>query len=255
MTAAQADLERRGLYRAGGISAIVLAVLYVVITGLYVTAGLVPSGTEAWLTYLAGNEAAWWAIVWLSVFTDILYVPIAAVLYVVLASVNRNAMLAGAGFLLLFVILDLAITWPNYAALISLSREYTATTSDAQRAALVTTATYPTAILDSILLGAYIILIAGGVVRAGVGDQDAARRLAAGDVLARPAHEQDGADRQRDDDERTRPTSYHSSTPARRWSCRLRSSWSSRHPKGVRPCGLYTFSTWTASSTTRPPSE
>jgi hypothetical protein len=55
MTAAQADLERRGLYRAGGISAVVLAVLYVVITGLYVTAGLVPSGTEAWLTYLAGN--------------------------------------------------------------------------------------------------------------------------------------------------------------------------------------------------------
>ena len=70
-------------------------------------------------------------------------------------------MLVGAGLLVLFVILDLAITWPNYAVLISLSGDYAAATDDAQRAALIATAGYPTAILDSGLLGAYIILVPG----------------------------------------------------------------------------------------------
>jgi Domain of unknown function (DUF4386) len=139
----------------------VLAALYVVITGLYVAAGLVPTDLEARLAYHAANEPAWWAIVWLSVFTDLLYLPVAAALYVALAPVNRNAMLTGAGLLVLFVILDLAITWPNYAALISLSAEYAAATTDAQRATLLAAASYPKAILDSSLLGAYIILVPG----------------------------------------------------------------------------------------------
>jgi hypothetical protein len=142
-------------------SGIAVALLYVVITGLYLMAGLVPTGVEAWLTYLAGNEAAWWAIVWLSVFTDVLWVPIAAALYVALAPVNRNAMLAGAGLLVLFVVLDLAITWPNYATLISLSGEYAAAASDAQRGAMLAAARYPAAILDLSLLAAYIILVPG----------------------------------------------------------------------------------------------
>jgi hypothetical protein len=161
MTVTEAESDRGALYRASGISAVVLAVLYIVITGLYVTAGQVPSGTQAWLTYLADNEAAWWAIVGLSVFTDLLYLPIALALFAALASINRLAMLAGAGLLVLFVVLDMAITWPNYAALISLSGEYRAATGDAERAALVATASYPTAILDSSLLGTYIILIPG----------------------------------------------------------------------------------------------
>jgi hypothetical protein len=161
MTATDADPDLRVLYRAGGLSAIVLAVLYVVITGAYVAAGLVPTGVEAWLSYLAGKEVAWWAIVGLSVFTDVLYVPVAVALYAALSSVNRNAMLVGVGFLVLFVILDLAITWPNYAVLITLSGEYAAAASDAQRAALVATASYPAAILESSLLAAYIILVPG----------------------------------------------------------------------------------------------
>jgi Domain of unknown function (DUF4386) len=156
-----ADLRTRALYRAGAISAIVVAVLYVVITGLYVAAGLAPTDLQARLAYHATNEPAWWAILWLSVFTDLLYMPVAAAIYVALASVNRNAMLAGAGLLVLFVILDLAITWPNYAGLISLSAEYAAATTDAQRATLLATAGYPKAILDSSLLGAYIILVPG----------------------------------------------------------------------------------------------
>ena len=155
------DPDRRGLFRAGGVSAVVVAALYVLITGLYVTVGQVPTDVDARLIYLARHEAAWWAIVWLSIFTDLLYVPVAAALYAALAQVNRNAMLAGAGLLALFVILDLAITWPAYAVLISLGGDFAATTSDAQRTALLATASYPAAVLDSSLLGAYIILVPG----------------------------------------------------------------------------------------------
>jgi hypothetical protein len=161
MATIETDPDRRTLYRAAGVSAVVLALVYVLITGLYVTAGTPPTGVEGRLTYLAANETAWWAIVWLSVITDLLYVPVALALYLVLAPANRTAMLAGAALLVLFVVLDLAITWPNYAGLITMSGQYADATGDAQRAALVATASYPTAILDSSLLAAYIILIPG----------------------------------------------------------------------------------------------
>jgi hypothetical protein len=169
MAASHEDVDRRSLYRAAAAAAVVVAVLYVVITALYVSAGPVPSEPEALLTYLAGHEPAWWAIVWLSVFTDVLYVPVAAALYVALASLSRNAMLAGAGLLVLFVVLDLAITWPNYAALISLGVDHAAAAGEAQRAGVVASASYPAAILDSSLLAAYIILVPGlGVLAIGL---------------------------------------------------------------------------------------
>jgi hypothetical protein len=38
-------------------------------------------------------------------------------LYIALKEVNRSAMLAGIGFLGLFVVLDLGITWSNYSTL------------------------------------------------------------------------------------------------------------------------------------------
>jgi hypothetical protein len=161
MIASEVDPDRRALFRAAGASAVVLAIVYVVITGLFVGAGARPTGVEDRLTYMAANETTWWAIVWLSVFTDLLYLPVAVALYVALASVNRNAVLTGAALLVLFVILDLAITWPNYAALITMGGEYAGATGDAQRAAIAATASYPVALLDSSLLGAYIILIPG----------------------------------------------------------------------------------------------
>jgi hypothetical protein len=148
------------LYRAGGISAIVLAVAYLVITGLYVVAGTVPDGGgAAYLSYLAGKEAAWWGITGLSVLTDVLFFPVAAALYAALAPYGRNVMLAGAGLLALFAILDLAITWPNFASLITLTGQHAAAVDDAQRAALVAAANYPASVLESSLFAVYAILV------------------------------------------------------------------------------------------------
>lgn len=70
------------------------------------------------------------------------FIPLAMALYLALKAVNRNAMLVGSGLLALFVILDMAVTWPNYAALIRLSGEYAAATGDAQRTVLARAASY-----------------------------------------------------------------------------------------------------------------
>jgi hypothetical protein len=154
-----ADPDTRGLYRVGGVSAIALGVSYLVIIVAYVFAGAPPTDAEQWLTYLARHTKAWWTIVGLSVLTDFLFVPIALSLYLALKDVNRNAMLAGAGLVLSFVVLDLAVTWPNYASLITLSGRYVAATNDAQRAAVVAAANGACAVLTSGLLGVYAILV------------------------------------------------------------------------------------------------
>ncbi len=138
----------------------VLGVSYVVIIVAYVLAGAPPNEAEQWLKYLSERTTAWWTILGLSVVTDLLFVPVAISLFLALKSVNRNAMLAGAGLLIAFVFLDLSVTWPNYASLIGLSGQYTSATNDALRThVIVTAAQYPAAVLNSSLIGVYAILI------------------------------------------------------------------------------------------------
>src|SRR5258707_10712806 len=145
------DPDGKWLYRVGGIAALVFGIAYIVIIALYVPMGAPPSGAEARLTYVAGNTTLWWGILGLSVLTDFLLVPVALSLYLALKGINRNAMLVATAFVGLFIVLDLALTWTNYAVVITLSRNYAAATSDAQRAVIVAAATYPTAMLESSL--------------------------------------------------------------------------------------------------------
>jgi hypothetical protein len=153
------DADGKWLYRVGGISALVLGIAYIIIIALYVPVGAPPSGAEARLTYLAGNTTVWWAILGLSVLTDFLFVPVVLSLYLALKGINRNAMLVATACVGLFIVLDLAVTWTNYASLITLSGYYAAATNDVQRAVFVAAANYPSAVLESSLLGVYIILI------------------------------------------------------------------------------------------------
>jgi hypothetical protein len=149
------DRDERGMYRLGGISALILGIFYIVIVALYVPLGVPPSGAQAWLTHLAENTTTWWVILGLSVLTDFLFVPVALSLYIALKAINRNVMLVATAFVGLFIVLDLGLTWTNYASLISLSGRYAAATNDAQKAAVVIAATYPSAILQSNLLFVY----------------------------------------------------------------------------------------------------
>lgn len=125
--------------------------------------------------YAAGKTAVWWAIVGLPVVTDVLFVPVASALYLALIGLNRDAMRLAAAAVGLFVVLDLAVTGPNIAALITLTDSYAAAATDAQRAASVAAASYAAAVLTSALEGVYRIatlsvgiLLAGLVMRKGV---------------------------------------------------------------------------------------
>jgi hypothetical protein len=154
------DPNETRIYRWGGVAAIALALSYLVITVLYIQAGAVPSGGgEAWLQYLATRTTAWWAILGLSVLTDVLFLPMCVALHLALRSIDRSAALAGVGLLALFALLDLAVTWPNYAALITLSGDYAAAGTDVERGPVVAAAAYAVSVLDSTVWAAYAILI------------------------------------------------------------------------------------------------
>lgn len=152
------DSEKTGLYRIGGLSAIILFVSYAIITVVYVVGGPLPDGAEEWLKHIAGQATGWWAILALSVLTDVLFIPVLVALYFLLRHLNNIWTLVGTGLIGLFVILDLAITWPNYSSLITLSNNYLSL-DDNQRRTIVAAATYAHSVLSSDLIAVYIILV------------------------------------------------------------------------------------------------
>jgi hypothetical protein len=163
------DADGKWLYRVGGICAILFGIAYIAIIGLYVPMGAPPSGAEARLAHIAGNTTSWWAILSLSVLTDFLLVPVAFALYLALKGINRNMMLVAAAGMGLFVVLDLAVTWTNYASLIALSGSYAAAATDAQKAVVVTAAIYPSTVLESSLLFVYNTLtLSVGILMTGL---------------------------------------------------------------------------------------
>jgi hypothetical protein len=169
MSAGADDVDRRLAYRVGGLSALAIGIGYIVIIPVYVGVGAPPSGGEAWLTYVAGKSTGWWAILGLSVLTDVLFVPVALALYLALKHLGRSVMVLGTAFVGLFVFLDLAVTWSNYAALITLGENYAVAMTDAQRAASVAAATYASSVLGSTLEGVYSILtLAIGILLIGL---------------------------------------------------------------------------------------
>jgi hypothetical protein len=152
----------RALHRWSGFAAIAIAVLYVIITGLFVVAGAVPGGVDgvAWLDYLSGRIGLWWGIAVLSVLTDLLYVPPAVALALALWWRQRNLVATGAALLVTFVVLDLAVTWSSYASLMTLSGEW-AGASASDRASIEAAAMYPVSVLDSTLWAVYAIAVPG----------------------------------------------------------------------------------------------
>jgi hypothetical protein len=169
MLANAVDPDGKWLYRVGGISALVLGIAYIAIFPVYAYVGAPPNGGEAWLEYAVGTTAAWWAILGLSVLTDLLFVPVGLALYLALKGVNRDMMLVATAFVGLFIVLDLAVTWSNYASLIALGDNYAAATTEAQRAAYVAAASYASAVLTSTLEGVYsIVILSLGILMIGL---------------------------------------------------------------------------------------
>lgn len=164
-----ASADQDHWYLWGGIAALALAMGYVVIIPLYARAGAPPHGGAAWFQYLPGKVTIWWTILGISVFTDLLYVPLALALYLALREVNKNAMLLATAFVGLFVVLDLAITWSHYASILDLFHNYTAAADDATRAGYVAAAESVSAVLDTPLEIVYaIVTLSTGILVTGL---------------------------------------------------------------------------------------
>jgi len=144
--------------RPGGIAAILLGLGYVATFPLYFRVGAPPASGDAWFRYLPGKTDVWWVIVALSVFTDFLYIPVILALYSCLKRCAKNAMLLATTFVLAFVFLDLAVTWPHYASILTLYQNYAATNDAAGRAAAIAAADYGCAVLNSPLEIVYSIV-------------------------------------------------------------------------------------------------
>jgi hypothetical protein len=152
------------IYRLGGAAALAFVAGYIVIFVLYASVGAPPEGAEAWLAYGAGKAPAWWGIIGLSILTDILLIPIAFALYFALRPVHRDGALVSVAFIVLFVVLDLAVTWPNYAALVSLANAGNLPSPTALGAA-----TYAAAVVTSPLIGIYsIVTLSVGILIVGL---------------------------------------------------------------------------------------
>lgn len=156
-TVRAADSEQKWVYRVGGLSALAIGIAYIIIILLYARVGAPPIGGQAWLEYLTGKTSIWWAIIDVSILTNFLFVPVAFALFVALQKVNRNVMLIAVTFVGLFVVLELAVNWSSYVALVMLSVDYAAATSDEQRAIYIAAASYPSAVLASPLALIYAI--------------------------------------------------------------------------------------------------
>ena len=112
-----------------------MAIGYVAIIPLFAWVGIPPTTGEAWFRYLPGKTTVWWVIVWLSVVTDLLYLPVAWALWIALRKAGTNLMLAAIVCLHLFVVLDLAVTWTHHASLLALFQNYSHAADEAHRAA------------------------------------------------------------------------------------------------------------------------
>ena len=156
-------------YGVGAVCAFVLVAGYLLTFPLYAwVGGAPPRDLEAQLAYFGEHAAGWWIILALMVLTDLLYIPIFLAIYHASRSVSRYGALLACGFMGMFVALDLSLTWTAHASLITSGVSY-ATATGAHRAALITAAAYPSAMLQSPLLGIYtIVLPALGILIAGI---------------------------------------------------------------------------------------
>ncbi len=163
-------MEEKQWRRWGGIAALTVPVGYVAIIPLFARVGAPPASGAAWFRYLPGKSAVWWAILWLSVATDLGYLPVAWALYFGLREAGRAPAGMAALLLHVFVVLDLAVTWTHHASMLALYQSYTAASDPAQRAAYLAAAEYAGAMPGTRLLIAYAIVIPSlGILLASLG--------------------------------------------------------------------------------------
>jgi hypothetical protein len=137
------DTSWKGLYRWGGVLAMLAAVLLFIAIACAIAVGTPSSYTgEGVLKGVSGQATFAYTFYGLAIVADILLVPFVLALYLALKGVNKSAMLTAAVFGGLALALDLGVHSTSAIAFVNLSQNYAAATSDVQRATFVAIADY-----------------------------------------------------------------------------------------------------------------
>ncbi|MBN8694611.1 MAG: hypothetical protein J0L69_15560 [Bacteroidetes bacterium] len=109
--------------KIGGLSALTIGALYIVITYLYVSSGKLPDDPTKALKHLNTYRCEWIGIIILSIITDILFIPLIISLFNNLSKNNLYQVSVGSALIILFVVIDLIYTWPGYIQLLRFSED------------------------------------------------------------------------------------------------------------------------------------
>lgn len=131
----QPDPTWRGIYQAGGLAMLISGLLVLLGSTLGSYLGATPGDSNEYLQALAAHPALAQVTYWVWGLYAIFLVPAVLGLYLSLKGINKNAMLVAAGLVSFFIVLDLGNTELNSLALVKLTQDYAAATSDVQRAA------------------------------------------------------------------------------------------------------------------------
>lgn len=153
------------LYRIGGICLVITGLFYFAAVVLAALLGPPPADAEPYLRSLAAHSGLAFVNYAGFALADLLLVPATLALYVGLRQLARSAMLVGTGFIISWLIVDLAVTEFNSLTLVLLSRH-----SDAQSiaAARFPLATMPIATFFSFVVSSIGTLIVSIVMLKGV---------------------------------------------------------------------------------------
>ena len=144
------DASDKWLYKAGGIFACVLSLVFIVEIGLGAYLGTFPTYSGlAWMSFVNEKSGALSAIIAVGVILDILYLLVNLSLYTALRSVSRGLVLIATVLACLGNVLDLVFGNANFGSLLTLGGQYAAAGSAAQRTADVAAADYAAAMLNS----------------------------------------------------------------------------------------------------------
>ena len=146
---ATVDQSWKGLYRWGGLLALLVGVLYFAIIALALAMGTPPTGTGALLEYYNDNAALAYGAFGLAIVSDIMLAPVVFALYLALRGINKNAMLVASGFGGLFLVLDMGVTGTAAITLVNLGQNYAAAATDIQRTAYLAMADNSLAIVSA----------------------------------------------------------------------------------------------------------
>jgi len=151
---------KKQVLQIAGYSGISIAIAYVFNTIAYTISGFpLPERATDWVIYLEGKTALWWTIIWLSIITNILYLPFTYGLYEFLKKTHKTLALISGGLFSLFVFLELAITWTAYPTIIELFKKYKLTEVGLEQERILSSIQYASAVFQTPVASFYFIIV------------------------------------------------------------------------------------------------